>query len=120
MTTQDGSQVTNSDRSGLLPPQMLIEAGHDLDEIAGPVTIIELILEDQIPAVAAGAGRPRQAEDVFPLGDAGGCARLHGRGADLPEGDMVKGNGEAFDLLFEQRPHGFDGDVEAGETGAAR
>ena len=45
------------------PAQMLVEPRHDLDEIAGPVAVIELVHEDLVPGVAAGAGRARQAED---------------------------------------------------------
>src|SRR5262249_57191432 len=48
--------------------QMLVEARHDLDEIAGTVAIVELVQEDLVPGVAAGAGRARPAED-------GGAAR---------------------------------------------
>ncbi len=69
---------------------MLLKPGHDLDEIAGHMAVIELILQNLIPAVAAGARGARQAEDVFASGDAGGRPRLHGRGADLAKGDIWK------------------------------
>jgi len=42
---------------------VLVEAGHDFDEVAGPRAIIELGCENAVPAVAAGAGRSWQTED---------------------------------------------------------
>src|SRR5262245_30157043 len=99
---------------------MLLEPWHDLDEVAGLVAVVELLLQNQIPAVATGSRRAWQAEDIFSLGHASRRPRLNGRGADLSEGQVMKSDGEALDLLFEQGPHGFDGDVETSETGAAR
>ena len=43
---------------------MLVEPRHDLDEIAGPVAVIELVHQDLVPGVPAGAGRARQAENI--------------------------------------------------------
>src|SRR3954453_6577896 len=60
----------------LWPAQMLVQPRHDLDEIAGARAVVELGFEDAVPAVAAGAGRTWEAEDV-------GCARDAGRGAAL-------------------------------------
>ena len=40
----------------LTPPQVLVEPRHDLDEVAGPVTVVELAFEDAVPGVPAGAG----------------------------------------------------------------
>src|SRR5438552_17842990 len=37
--------------------QMLLQAGHQLDEVAGAETIIKLVDQDAVPGVAAGAGR---------------------------------------------------------------
>src|SRR5262245_35068911 len=54
----------------LWPAQVLVEPRHDLDEIAGPRPIVELGGEDAVPAVAAGARRARQAEDVGRARDA--------------------------------------------------
>ena len=56
--------------AGLSAPPMLLQPRHDLDEVAGPVAVVELPLEDVVPGVAAGAGRARQAEDVGALRDA--------------------------------------------------
>ena len=50
---------------------MLVQARHDLDEIAGPVAVVELVHQDIVPAVAAGAGGAWQAENVSCAGDAG-------------------------------------------------
>src|SRR5687767_14850432 len=98
---------------------MLLQPGHDLDEVAGCVSIVELVLEDEIPAVATGAGRTRDAKDVLALGDTGGRSGLNGRGADFGKRHVMKGDGETLDLFFKERTHGFDGDIEAGETRAA-
>src|ERR1700692_4341070 len=43
------------------PAQVLVEARHDLDEVARPVAVVELVLEDIVPGVAARAGRARRA-----------------------------------------------------------
>src|SRR6185312_4686985 len=82
---------------------MLVEARHDLDEIAGPVAVVELVHKDLIPAVTAGARRSRQAEDVSGAGNAGGRAGLDRRGADLGVAGYQKQSGEAVHSLFEQR-----------------
>ena len=34
---------------------MLVKPRHDLDEIAGPVTVVELMHQDLVPGVTAGA-----------------------------------------------------------------
>ena len=46
---------------GLRPAQVFVEPGHDLDEIAGPRAVVELRGQNAVPAVAAGAGRAKQA-----------------------------------------------------------
>ena len=63
--------------------QVLVEPRHQLDEIAGPIAVVELVHEDFVPGVAAGAGRAGQAEDEGRVGDARGRARLDRRRADL-------------------------------------
>jgi hypothetical protein len=40
----------------LLAALVFLEAGHDLDEVAGAVAIVELPFQDLVPGVAAGAG----------------------------------------------------------------
>src|SRR5687767_15597635 len=98
---------------------MFLKAGHDFHEIAGHMAVVELILQDQIPSIPAGAGRAGEAKNVFSPGDAGGGARLNRRCADLAMGNEVEDDGEPFDFLFEERTHRLDSDVKTGETGAA-
>src|SRR5215471_11731019 len=83
--------------------QMLVEPRHDLDEIARAVAVIELVHEDLVPGVLAGAGRAGQAEDVGRIGDASGRARLDRRGADLAEAHDQEQHGKCFHALLEQR-----------------
>src|SRR5438105_232602 len=72
---------------GRLPaPQMLVQARHDLDEVAGHVAIIELRLEDAVPGVLAGAGRAWQHEDEGGVDDAARRPALDRRCADLVVG----------------------------------
>ncbi len=84
---------------------MLVEAGHDLHEIAGHVAIVELRFQDAVPGVLARTGRAGQHEDVSRIRDPAGRPRLHRGGADLVVGDTVKDLREAIHALFEQ---GFD------------
>src|SRR5262245_47061659 len=49
---------------------VLLQARHDLDEVAGAVAVVELVHQDAVPGVAAGAGRARQAEDIGAVGQA--------------------------------------------------
>src|SRR3954471_2575834 len=79
-----------------------VQPRHQFGEVAGPEADVELLAQDVVPAVLAGAGRAGQREDVGRVGDAGGGAALHGRGADLLEADPTEGLAEALDLLFEQ------------------
>jgi NAD(P)-dependent dehydrogenase (short-subunit alcohol dehydrogenase family) len=99
--------------------QVLIQPRHDLDEVARPVAVIELVREDAVPAILAGAGRARQAEDVSRTGNARGCAGLDRRGADLGVADHQEQGREPIHPLFEQRLDRFGGDVAASEAGAA-
>src|SRR5271169_4548439 len=62
--------------------QVLLQAGHELHQVAGTVPVVELRLQD-FPAVAAGAGRARQGEEIGAAGDAAGGAALDRGGADL-------------------------------------
>src|SRR5579862_94105 len=84
--------VTPSQRAaGQLPRllpfvAMLVEARHQLDEIAGAEAVVELVPQNVLPGIAAGAGRAGQREEVGAAGDAGGRPRLDRRRADLLEG----------------------------------
>src|SRR6476620_9737820 len=98
---------------------MFVEPRHDLDEVARPRAVIELMREDAVPAVLAGAGRARQAEDIGRTGDAGGGAALDRRGADLGVAQHMKCDGKPVHAFLEQRLYRLRRDVAAGEAGAA-
>ena len=98
---------------------MLVETRHDLDEVARPMAIIELVHQNFVPGILAGAGRARQAEDIGPVGDPGGRPRLDRRRADLLETHHEKQRRERVHLFLEQRFDGFRRDVAPGEAGAA-
>src|SRR6516162_1504377 len=104
---------------GLLAPQMLVEPRHDFHEVARAVPVIELVHQNLIPGVLAGAGRSGQTENVSRAGDAGGGARLDRRGADLRETHDQKQRRERLHLFFEQRLDRFWRDVAASEPGSA-
>src|ERR1700733_11113507 len=101
------------------PAQVLVEPRHDLDEIARAVPIIELMHQNFVPGVLAGARRTGQAKNIGRASDAGGGARLDRRSADFLETDHQKQRREAVHLFFEQRLDRFGGDVAAGKSGAA-
>ncbi len=82
---------------------MFVEPRHDLHEIAGHVSVIELCLQNTIPGILAGARRAGQHEDESGVGDATGCPRLDRRRADLVVGDTVEHLGKSVHPLFEQR-----------------
>src|SRR6476659_8669673 len=82
---------------------VFFQAPHDLDQVAGPVTVVELVAQDALPGALAGAGRPGQTEDVGTARQSVSGARLDGGGRHLLKRDHVKDRRKAFDLLFEQR-----------------
>ena len=49
--------------------EMLLQPGHQLDKVAGAEAVVELVHEDALPGVAAGAGRARQGEEISAAGD---------------------------------------------------
>src|SRR5207248_9951566 len=114
-------RFTELDRSALRfgAPQMFIQPRHDLDEVAGPRAVVELRGQNAVPAVTAGAGRTRQAENKSGAGDTGGGAALHRGSADLGMAQHVEGDGKSIHPLFEQRFDRFGRHVAAGKTGAA-
>src|SRR6202167_1869419 len=114
----------------MIPPQSLAAASarggevilqprHQLDQVARPVAVVELGRDD-LPAVAAGAGRAWQREQIGSAGNAGGGATLDGRGADLLVAHHAEQLAEAGDLLLINRVEGLGRDVAAGDAGAAR
>src|SRR5665213_1476040 len=97
--------------------QMFLEAGHQLDQIAGPLPVVELVLDDVFPAVAAGAGRSGQREQIRPAGDAGGGAALDRRGTDLLIAEVAEQLAEAVDLLLVDGLEGLGRDVATRDAG---
>src|SRR5207302_6493427 len=83
-----------------LPLQVLLEARHQLDEIARAEAVVELVDEDPLPGVAAGAGRAGQREQIGAAGDPGGGAALDRRGADLLEAEPAEQLAKPGDLLL--------------------
>src|SRR5262249_56106067 len=67
----------------LTSPQVFIEAGKDLPEIAGPIAVIELGQQDLVPRILSCAWRAGQAKDVGFVGNPGSCARLRRSPAPL-------------------------------------
>src|SRR5262245_20356232 len=59
--------------------QMLLQARHQLDQVAWPVAAVELPFENIIPTVAAGAGRAGEGEEIGAAGHAPGGPALDGR-----------------------------------------
>ena len=107
-------------RPQLLPLQMLVEARHDLDEIAGRLAVVELLGRECRPRRpgrrrASPAGRRRTCSPASP----GGRPRLDRRGADLVVADQVEDGREAVHPLVEERLDRFRRDVAPGEAGAA-
>src|SRR5260370_40293261 len=63
--------------------QMLLEPRHEFDEVAGAKTVVELVHENAVPGIAAGARRAGQGEARGAAGDAGGRPAQDRRCADL-------------------------------------
>src|ERR1700722_10205885 len=85
---------------GVSEPLFLLQPRHQLDEVARAEAVVELMDEDAVPGVAAGAGRAGQREQVGAAGDPGGRAALDRRGADLLVALPAKQLSEPGDLLF--------------------
>src|SRR5690606_36585534 len=88
------------DRPRSLAALVLVQPRHDLDEVAGHVPIVELWLQDLVPAVPARPGGARQREQVRAPRDPGAGAALHRRGSDLDHRDMGEDHAEGVDLLL--------------------
>src|SRR5882672_6392076 len=100
-------------RTGL---QMLLQPRHQLDQVAGPEAAVELPFENIVPAVAAGAGRAGQGEEIGAAGDPAGGPALDGRGLDLLVGEHAEQLAEALDLLLVDLAEGLGRDVAAGHA----
>src|SRR5262245_28713308 len=97
---------------------MLVKPRHEFDEVARPVTIVELVHQDLVPGVTARAGRARQTENVGGTGDTGGRTRLDRGSPDLGVARHQEQRREAIHALFEQRLDRLGGYVATGEAGA--
>src|SRR5690349_8191710 len=98
--------------------QMLLKARHELDEVARAVPVVELVADDVLPAVAAGAGRAGEREEVGAARDARRGAALDRRGADLLIAEPAEELAEARDLLLVDGVEGLGRHVAAGDAGA--
>src|SRR5262245_66200914 len=94
---------------------MLVKARKDFDEIAGPITIIELMHEDFVPGILARTRRARQAEDIRRVGDTRGGARLYCRSADFPLAHQEEHGSKTIHALLEQRLDRFRGHIPSRE-----
>src|SRR5204862_7790167 len=93
---------------------VFLQSRHQLDEIARAEAVVELVDEDALPGIAAGAGRARQREQIGAAGDPGGGSALDRRGADLLLALPAVQVAEAGDLLFVDAVKCVGGDVAAG------
>src|SRR6266446_10129153 len=107
-------------RGSLSGFQMFLQARHQLDEIARPETVVELVDEDALPGVAAGAGRTRQRKEIGAAGDPGRRPALDRRGPDLLVAEPAEELAEAGDLLLVDAVECLRRDVAAGHPGTAR
>src|SRR5947207_14767979 len=82
---------------------MLLEARHELDQVARPEAVIELVDEDALPGIAAGARRPGHGEEIGAAGNAAGRPALDRRGADLLIAQHAEDLAEAGALLIVDR-----------------
>src|ERR1700730_12375468 len=98
---------------------MLLQARHQLDEIAGAEAVVELVDENALPSVAAGARRARQREEVGAAGDPGRCPALDCRGPDLVVAEPAEELAKAGDLLLVDAVKGLRRDAAPGYSGAA-
>src|SRR5690349_14708921 len=78
---------------------VLLQPRHQLDEVAGAEAVVELVDQDVLPCVAAGARRSRQCEQIGAAGHSGGGPALDRRGADLGEAEPAEQLAEPGDLL---------------------
>src|SRR5580693_5971356 len=98
---------------------MLLQPGHQLDEVARPEAIVELVHEDALPGVAAGARRARQGEEVSAAGDPGRRPALDRRGPDLVVAERAEQLAKPGDFLLVDAVEGLRCDIAPGDPGAA-
>src|SRR6516164_8974734 len=97
---------------------MLLQPGHQLDEIARAEAVVELVHEDALPGVAAGAGRARQGEQIGAASDPGRRPALDRRGPDLVVAEPAEELAEPGDFLLVDAVEGLRCHIAAGDPGA--
>src|SRR5688572_28478443 len=95
------------------------EPRHVLGDGAGAVAAVERKTEDEVPAVAAGAGGARQAEDEDVLDLPGAGPGLQRGDPDRSEAGLMEDSREALHLPPEERLHRLRGQVARGEARAS-
>src|SRR6516165_1334802 len=100
--------------------QMLLQPRHQLDEVARAEAVVELVHEDALPGVAAGAGRARQGEEVGAACDPGRRPTLDRRGPDLVIAEPAEELAEPGDFLLVDAVEGLWCHIAPGDPGAAR
>src|SRR5215472_15549321 len=98
---------------------MLLQPWHQLDEVARTKPVVELVHENALPGVAAGARRSRQGEQIGAAGDPGGGAALDRGGADLLVAEPAEKFAKPGDFLLIDAVERLWGDVAPGDPGPA-
>src|SRR5690242_6660358 len=98
---------------------MFPQPRHQLDEVARAKTVVELVEEDALPGVAAGARRAGQRKEVGAASDPRRRPALDRRRADFIVAQPAKQLAEAGDLLLEDAVKRLGRDVAPGDAGAA-
>src|SRR5438270_513777 len=121
LTSTTPKPIAGSPRAGDFEStlQMLLQARHQLDEIAGTKAVVELVHEDPLPGVAAGARRTGQSKEVGAAGDPGRRAALDRRGPDLVVAEPAEELAKAGNLLLVDTVKRLGCDVSSGDPGAA-
>src|SRR5215831_1592802 len=99
--------------------QMFLQSRHQLDEIARAEAVVELVDENTLPGVAAGARGPWQGEEVRTASDPCRRPALDRRGPDLLIAEPAKELAKARDLLLIDAVKRLGRDVASGDAGAA-
>ncbi len=99
---------------------MFPQSGHEIDEIAGLVAIIQLMNQNDFPCVAHRAGRPRESEQVFPFGDTADSPRLNRARPNLRIAQDSKELTEAGYLFLENASESLRCDIPPREPCSSR
>jgi hypothetical protein len=99
--------------------QMLLQPGHQFDKVAGAKAVVELVHENALPGVAAGAGRARQGEEIGAAGDPGRRPALDRRCPDLVVAEPSEQLAKTGNLLLVDAVEGLGRDIAPGDAGDA-